>query len=176
VADEDLLIGIGAIAWLFDIKKSSGDPIIMPAMSPMRAEHTIGMNEKAATSDEELNTSLNTTEPTMTEKILAKFTYPGSKPTNDATLEKSKPAELTSQPLEWGDITKKPEDPTLDYSILLIAKPIPFKFDLKPRDTVRIDTVRDLFREGVEKGDYPEARGYWGANQGRDMPLGWAKV
>ncbi|KAI4703355.1 hypothetical protein J4E81_002233 [Alternaria sp. BMP 2799] len=176
VADEDLLIGIGAIAWLFDIKKTSGDSIIMPAMSPMRAEHTIGMNDKATMSPEELNTSLSTTEPTMAEKILAKFTYPGSKPTNDATLEKSKPAELTSQPLEWGDITKKPEDPTLDYSILLIAKPIPFKFDLKPRDTVRIDTVRDLFREGVANGDYPEARGYWGANQGRDMPLGWAKV
>lgn len=176
MADEDLLIGIGAIAWLFDIKKPSSDPIIMPAMSPTRAEHTIGTNEKATMSSEELNAGLNTTEPTMAEKILAKFTCPGSKPTNDATLEKPKPVELTSRPLEWGDTTKKPKDPTLDYSILLIAKPIPFKFDLKPRDTVRIETVRDLFREGVANGDYPEARGYWGANQGRDMPLGWAKV
>jgi hypothetical protein len=167
VADEDLLIGIGAIAWLFDIKKSSINSTTLPAMSPTKVEHTIGVNEKSVISEEE---------PSMEEKILAKFTYPGTEPANSAPLKKSKPAEPTYQPLEWGDITKKPEDPTLDFSILLIAKPIPFKFDLKPRDTVRMDTVRELFEEGVANGDYPETREYWGPNQGRSMPLGWSKV
>jgi hypothetical protein len=176
VADEDLLIGIGAIAWLFDIKKSSNDTAIPAAMEPMKSGHKIGMNEKATISNEELNAGLDTLEPTMEEKILAKFTYPGSEPANGAAKKKSKPAEPAYKPLEWGDITKKPEDPTLDYSILLIAKPIPFKFDLKPRDTVRMNTVHDLFNEGIENGDYPESREYWGPNQGRGLPVGWSKV
>jgi hypothetical protein len=176
VADEDLLIGIGAIAWLFDIRKSSNDLTVPPVVKPFEPEHTICQNEKATISNEELNAGLETSEPTKEEKILAQFTYPGSAPTNGLTHKKSKPAKPVYKPLEWGDITQKPADPTLDYSILLIAKPIPFKFDLKPRDTVRMNMVRNLFKEGVENGDYPDAREYWGTNQGRDMPLGWSKV
>jgi hypothetical protein len=160
---------------LFDIKKLSENSTMPPITKPMKTEHKIGMNEKASISNEELNAGLDTTEPTMEEKILAKFTYPGSDPSNSAP-KKSKSAEPAYKPLEWGDITKKPEDPTLDYSILLIAKPIPFKFDLKPRDTLRINTVRNLFNEGVENGDYPETREYWGPNQGRGLPVGWSKV
>ena len=146
-----------------------------PVMKSTRTEYKIGMNEKASISNEELNAGLDTTDPTMEEKILAKFSYPGSDSANDVQ-EKSKAAEPAYKPLEWGDITKKPEDPTLDYSILLIAKPIPFKFDLKPRDTVRMNTVRGLFNQGVENGDYPKTRNYWGPNQGRDLPVGWGKV
>jgi hypothetical protein len=131
---------------------------------------------KASISNEELNAGMDTKEPTMEEKLLAKFTYPGSEPANNAPLAKSKSAEPAYKPLEWGDISQKPEDPTLDYSILLIAKPIPFKFELKPRDTVRANKVRGLFREGVKSGDFPETREYWGPNQGRDKPLGWSKV
>jgi hypothetical protein len=181
VTDEDLLIGIGSIAWLFDIKKGSEDAANSAVMKPVRIEHKIGLNEKASISNEELNAGLSfeelsAQEPTMEEKILARFTYPGSEPASNTTSAKSKPAEPAYKPLEWGDITKKPEDPTLDYSILLIAKPIPFKFELKPRNTVRANKVRSLFREGVESGDFPETRNYWGPNQGRDKPLGWSKV
>jgi hypothetical protein len=181
VTDEDLFIGIGSIAWLFDIKKAQEDSDIPPVMKSTKAGHKIGMNEKASISNEELNAGLDTDELstqelTMEEKILAKFTYPGSESASDASLAKSRPAEPAHQPLEWGDRTKKPEDPTLDYSILLIAKPIPFKFELKPRDTVRAKKVRGLFREGVENGDFTETRNYWGENQGRDRPLGWSKV
>jgi hypothetical protein len=175
VTDEDLLIGIGSIAWLFDIQKTSEDSAISTAMKSTKTEHMIGLNEKASISNEELNAGIDT-DPTMEEKILAKFTYPGSGPASNAPPAKSKPAEPANKPLEWGDITQKPEDPTLDYSILLIAKPIPFKFELKSRDTVRATKVRNLFQEGVEKGDFPETRAYWGQNQGRDKPLGWSKV
>jgi hypothetical protein len=170
VTDEDLLIGIGSIAWMFDISKSPEDTSILDATEP-KIEFGLGMNEKATISNEELNAGVEMREATMEDKILTKYSYPGT-----VTTEKEKSQQPAYKPLEWGDITKKPEDPTLDYSILLIAKPIPFKFQLRPRDTNRAGKVRDLFKEGAERGDYTETREYWGPNQGRDQPLGWSKV
>lgn len=162
VTDEDLLIGIGSIAWMFDISKKVEAPST-DAPNPA----TIGLNEKASISNEELNTGVSQ-QPTMEEKILSKYSYPGSTP--------PKPIEPPYKPMEWGDITKKPSDPTLDFSILLIAKPIPFKFSLQPRSTQRAEKIRALFQEGVENGEYTASREYWGPNQGRDKPLGWSKV
>ena len=173
VADEDLLIGIGSIAWLFDIKKTSTDPIIPAPMRATRKDSVYSLNEKASISNEELNAGISSDDSSIEDKILAKSTYPGSSAASTPPPKKSKPA---YQPMEWGDITQKPEDPTLDYSILLIAKPIPFELDLKPRDTVRANKIRNLFRDGVENGDFPDTQEYWGPDQGRDKPLGWSKV
>ncbi|RAQ99876.1 cytochrome p450 [Stemphylium lycopersici] len=173
VADEDLLIGIGSIAWLFDIKKTWTDPIIPAPIKATRKDSVYSLNETASISHEELNTGISSDDSTMEKEILAKFTYPGSEATSNPPAKKSKPA---YRPLEWGDITQKPEDPTLDYSILLIAKPIPFEFDLQPRDTVRANKIRNLFRDGVDNGDFPDTREYWGPDQGRDKPLGWSKL
>jgi hypothetical protein len=172
VTDEDLLIGIGSIAWLFNISQTPGADSI-PAATGTKLEHKIGMNAKASISNEELNAGVSTNEITMEKRILSKFSYPGTVATKK---ESKKPAQPTYKPLEWGDITQKPEDPTLDYSILLIAKPIPFKFQLQPRDTARADKARSLFSEGVQRGEYTGVRDYWGPNQGRDKPLGWSKV
>jgi hypothetical protein len=167
VTDEDLLIGIGSIAWMFNISQRPMESSI--TAEPMR-EHGIGLNEKASISNEELNAGVDTTtEATLESKILSKYTYPGSETT-------SKSVQPAYKPLEWGDINQKPADPTLDYSILLIAKPIPFKFDLRPRDSARAAKMRGLFSEGCERGEYPDNRKYWGPNQGRDKPLGWSKV
>lgn len=136
---------------------------------PAKPGHGISLNEKASISSEELNAGVETHEATMEDKILAKYTYPGSKPATKEPVPAYKP-------MEWGDITKKPDDPTMDFSILLIAKPIPFKFELLPRDAKRASDVRDLFNQGVEQGEYTQNREYWGPNQGRDKPLGWSKV
>jgi hypothetical protein len=168
VTDEDLLIGIGSIAWLFDIKPTPDKPSERVVTDSRMTEHKIGINEKATISHEELNAGVATEEPTMEAQILAKYSYPGTKPAS-----KGQPA---YKPLEWGDITKKPEDPTMDYSIFLIAKPIPFKFQLAPRDRQRALDVRKMFDQGVANGDYTQNREYWGPNQGRDKPLGWSKV
>jgi hypothetical protein len=168
VTDEDLLIGIGSIAWMFNISQKADDASIPDATQPHKV-NKIGINEKASISNEELNTGVNTTEhATMEQKLLSRYSYPGSTP--------AKKAEPAYKPLEWGDISQKPSDPTLDYSILLIAKPIPFKFNLQARDTARATKIRNLFNEGVERGEYTANRDYWGPNQGRDKPLGWSKV
>lgn len=178
VADEDLLIGIGSIAWMFNISQRSDSSSAQA--TELKKGQLIGMNEKASISNEELNTGGNsTTEATMEDKILSNFEYPGSAPatkSSPTTTPPSKPSEPAYKPLEWGDISQKPADPTLDYSILLIAKPIPFAFDLQPRDATRAKYIREQFAQGVERGEYTESREYWGANQGRDKPLGWSKV
>ena len=176
VADEDMLIGIGSIAWLFDIKKCAEDSAIPASVDSIQKGQTYGMNEKATISSEEINTGISTKEPTMEEKILAKYTYPGSESNSNPAPKKSKSEKSVYKPMEWGDVTQKPEDPTLDYSILLIAKPIPFRFDLTPRDSSRVSKVRAMFREGVDNGDYTESRQYWGENQGEGKPVGWGTV
>jgi hypothetical protein len=168
------LIGIGSIAWLFNISKTSED---VSGLGPINTtkERKFGMNEKASISNEELNTGLDmTSSGTMEEKLLSKYSYPGSEPASKSNCKTQ--AEPAYKPKEWGNISQKPADPTLDFSILLIAKPIPFKFDLRPRDTTRANKIRDLFGEGVQRGEYTDSREYWGPNQGRDKPLGWSKV
>jgi hypothetical protein len=176
VTDEDLLIGIGSIAWLFNISQRPEDVSVSDPTESSK-EHKIGTNEKASISNEELNAGLDTArDTTMEEKILSKYSYPGSVPANKSDSKPPKAAEPAYKPLEWGDISQKPADPTLDYSILLIAKPIPFKFDLRPRDPERVSKIRSLFDEGAQRGDYTDTRDYWGPNQGRDKPLGWSKV
>jgi cytochrome P450 len=174
VTDEDLLIGIGSIAWLFNISKTSEDASV-PNRINIPKVHKIGMNEKASISNEELNAGFDmATSETMEEKILSRYSYPGSEPAIKSNCQTQ--AEPAYKPKEWGDISQKPDDPTLDFSILLIAKPLPFKFDLRPRDTTRANKIRDLFGEGVARGEYTDNREYWGPDQGRDKPLGWSKV
>ena len=175
VTDEDLLIGIGSIAWMFNISQR---PFDASSTAELIKEYKMGMNEKASISNEELNAGMSTAEettPVTDSNILQKFIYPGAYPDNEPEPEPT-PTPPAYKPLEWGDITKKPADPTLDYSILLIAKPIPFAFDLQPRDPQRAAKMRALFNEGCERGEYTDSREYWGPNQGRDKPLGWSKV
>lgn len=58
--------------------------------------------------------------------------------------------------------TPNPEqDPTLKYSSLLIAKPLPFKFQLRIRDQARADEVTRLWSEHKAKGDFEDARVFW---------------
>jgi hypothetical protein len=157
VADEDLLIGIGSIAWLFNISKRSQEK---PPV-PKKPKHLTGLDKKRTISTEELNAGLPSLNSEKEVQALAKPT---------------RPFPPGYKPIEWGHPSQKPEDPTLDYSILLIAKPIPFQFDLKPRNTARSHKVRELFAEGLERGEYTKPREYWGPNQGRNESIGWSKV
>lgn len=172
VSEEDMFIGIGSIAWLFNIARrpedieADGDAIA----DPEKVENqSLGLNEKASISQEELNTgSEEPKSPTMEEAILSKYTYPGSFPAHA-----KKPAkESQKKPKKAADKI----DPTLDFSTLLIAKPLPFKFSLKPRDPVRVAKVRALFQECQEKGEFKKGREFWGENQGKGKEFGWSKV
>ncbi|PSN70117.1 cytochrome P450 2E1 [Corynespora cassiicola Philippines] len=179
VADEDMLIGIGSIAWLFNIARNENtDPSLKEpnvVADPEKVEQqTLGMNGKASISSEELNAGVESKGPTMEDKILSKYSYPGSPETLGPEGDKST-AEKSKAESKKSSITEK-MDPTLDFTTLLIAKPLPFQFRLQPRTAERATQVRNLFQAGVENGDYSDSREYWGPNQGKDKPLGWGKV
>ncbi|KAK7179314.1 major facilitator superfamily transporter [Paraphaeosphaeria sporulosa] len=167
VADEDLLIGIGSMAWMFDMSKEH-----MPAAANV-SSHSIGMNEHASISQEELDTGIEKFEScTMEDVLLSKYTYPGAFPVGRDEGEEKR----IDKGKELAEFDPAHTDPTLDFSTLLIAKPLPFKFELRARDGERADRVRKLFQEGCEKGEYKESREFWGEDQGKGKPCGWGKM
>ena len=173
VADEDLLIGIGSIAWMFDISKAT--PPAPPGAIPTPASHPLGMHEKASISQEELNTGISTAcAPTMEDVLLSKYAYPGAYPATEEAVRDEEDVPKKAKVLSKFD--PKNIDPTLDFSTLLIAKPLPFKFELAPRDGDRAARVRQMFEEGRAKGEYADSREYWGEDQGRGRPCGWSKL
>lgn len=69
-----------------------------------------------------------------------------------------------------------PNDPTMDFSTLLIAKPNPFKFKLKIRDQEKADRVARRWMELKMDGEFEDSRVFWkGGNRG-DEQHGWGEV
>lgn len=120
--------------------------------------------EQASTSDEELNTGVAvhaSGEPNI--RILQ---HPGAYP--------------NSSPEEWGKVptrapsqasnpTRKEEeiDPTLLFTTLLIAKPLPFDLGLRVRNRKRAKLVRREYDTKREEGEFVRERSYWGPEQGK---------
>ncbi|KAF7197197.1 Cytochrome P450 monooxygenase [Pseudocercospora fuligena] len=67
-------------------------------------------------------------------------------------------------------------DPTFNFSTLLIAKPLPFKFDLRVRNQARAEQVTRAFLEQKAKGEFQEERVFWKNNNQGDAEVGWGKV
>jgi len=178
-----MLIGIGSIAWLFNMKKISqekadprGEPNVV--VDPEKVETIfLGINPKASISSEELNTGVvlkDSFRKTIEDTLISKYSYPGSPSTLDNTDEKFLTG--TEKSVAVAKKVSMTLDPTLDFSTLLIAKPLPFKFHMWPRDNERATKVRNLFNESLQNGDYSHSREFWGEKQGADKPLGWGKV
>ncbi|KAK7608223.1 cytochrome P450 [Phyllosticta paracitricarpa] len=160
VADEDLLIGIGAVAWLFDIKKIG---VEAPSSG-------IYSNQEATLSEEEIRT------PSQHDSVMdSDDEKPDSKTKLAPGLLQEKLEEQQRLQKEQSKAEKKKVDPTLDYSHLLIAKPLPFKFDLTVRGNMghRAQLVEKLFQEKREEGEFTDGKNYWGDNSGK---YGWVKV
>jgi hypothetical protein len=178
VADEDLLIGIGSIAWLFDISKLPEDKVAS----------SMDVNRKGAISPQELNIGPRSQNgrPSMEQVILSTYAYPGSRPEDEHNKKRTCTSRPEGATLGGSDNDEKAQkfskhdpktiDPTLDFTTLLIAKPVPFKFSLTVRNRLRAEKVQRLFQEGIKMGDYKDDREFWGADQGKGQPLGWGKV
>lgn len=186
VADEDLLIGLGSVAWLFNISRKKQDDAFAQVEPTFP---TIPEKSNGIAMGVTLEVSEKPNGVTLEDVILSKYKYPGSfpvikeQPKAVAVKTRAPRANGTHVQIQEKAIPKqKPQpktqkiDPTLDFTTLLIAKPLPFEFDLTPRDKRREGIVRELYAQGVAHGDYRESREYWGPNQGRDKPLGWGKV
>lgn len=67
-------------------------------------------------------------------------------------------------------------DPTMDYSTLLIAKPKPFKFNLRLRNQEKGDRIARQWMELKMDGEFEDSRVYWeGGNRGNEQ-FGWGEV
>ena len=80
VADEDMFIGIGSIAWLFNISKQQQQPQAKPKPSiPKKPTHLTGISRKRTISNEELNAGLQSTD-TLSEKASLDLVRPARPP------------------------------------------------------------------------------------------------
>ncbi|QDS71065.1 hypothetical protein FKW77_008760 [Venturia effusa] len=167
VTEADLIAGIGSMAWLFDISKT-----------PRQENHhqscrNIMMNVKATISNEELVTGMS--EPSdgreeVEEDIgglnIGAFPAPTAAERIEASEEKRRrDAECKAE--------EDAKDPTLRFSKLLIAKPLPFQFHMSVRSEKRAELVYKLFEEKVAQGEFPESRTYWGKDSGQPAEFGW---
>lgn len=174
VADEDLLIGIGAIAWLFDMKRFPDDgksPHCEPdvVVDPEKVEVNLIPEINKTISNEELYTGTNVPGTLPLEDYLVhKYHYPGAFPPEDSEVGPEPPLEEEKE--------KSALDPTLDFTTLLIAKPLPFKFNLRSRSAERERIIREAYAARVRDGSFTDSRNYWGPENGKDQPLGWGKV
>lgn len=181
VADEDMLIGMGSIAWLFDIAKkaeSGSDDACSDSGYDSQSESE-ELSEKdgllrcqanATISAEELNAGLDTSDATIPDE---EPFHPGAWPTTAMAEEEAHTEKERRANAKKG---VPAIDPTLDFTTLLIAKPVPFEFSLTVRNRERAEKARALFEEEAAKGSYSSSRGYWGESQGKGKELGWGKV
>lgn len=94
----------------------------------------------------------------------------------DSELEKHTTKAAAHNPSAKADTFPNTIDPTLEFSTLLIAKPRPFKFNLKIRDQDKADRIARRWMELKMDGEFGDSRVYWkGGNHG-DEEYGWGEV
>jgi len=150
VTEADLIAGIGSVAWAFDISKEPNSravrhrKIMSNAKASISSEELItGMSEHSSDDEDGIpRTPIGAFPPTHPEEI---------KEEHVKKVEKERIAKRQAE-LE--------ADPTLDFSILLIAKPSPFKFCMTVRDEKKAEIIRDLYRDQKAKGEFVPAMNY----------------
>lgn len=94
----------------------------------------------------------------------------------DAELKKHTAKKTTHNPSKTADANASKNDPTMDFSTLLIAKPKPFKFNLKIRNQDKADRVARKWMELKMDGEFEDSRVYWKNGNKGDEQHGWGEV
>jgi len=167
VTEADLIAGIGSIAWLFNISKE-------PRQEKARK---IMMNEKASISMEELVTGLSDhssdggSDEDEIPLVIGAFPPLTAEERREQFWKQQQEMQKSREKQDQME-----EDPTLNFSTLLIAKPLPFKFELTVRNDERRELVEALFSEKKAEGEFVESKQYWGEKSGQPGEFGWVKV
>ncbi|CAK4030608.1 cytochrome P450 [Lecanosticta acicola] len=64
----------------------------------------------------------------------------------------------------------------MNFSTLLIAKPLPFRFQLRVRDQARAMKVTQQWIEHQIEGEFQDSKMYWNGTNGGDKDSGWGQV
>jgi len=67
-------------------------------------------------------------------------------------------------------------DPTLEYSSLLIAKPLPFKFNMKIRNKKKAEHVAREWMFYKMDGEFEDSKCYWEGGNAGNKQYGWGEV
>lgn len=100
---------------------------------------------------------------------------PRSEAGSDAAPEKPTP-KSSHNPSKKADTNTVTSDPTMEFSTLLIAKPKPFKFNLKIRNQEKADRIARRWMELKMDGEFEDARVYWKNGNKGDQQHGWGEV
>jgi hypothetical protein len=82
----------------------------------------------------------------------------------------------TPSPAKNADAVNTANDPTMDFSTLLIAKPNPFKFNLRIRDQDKADRIARRWMELKMDGEFEDSRVFWKDGNKGDQQHGWGEV
>ena len=161
MTEADLIAGIGSIAWGFDINKKEKVRKIMknPNASISQEELVTGLSESSSEDEDEFPVSSIGAYPSPTTEELREECF----------------REAEKRGMEEEEKNKK-KDPTLHFSTLLIAKPMPFKFELTPRNAKKSTHIEQLYQQKRAAGEFVESRNYWGENHGAGKDFGWVGV
>jgi hypothetical protein len=157
VADADLFVGIGSIAWLFHISK---DDLDVPKLDPI-----VHKTEASDNKEKGPPVPANIAEQYKSFSDIESVEQLGSPPPPPS------PVRSDTSPIVPLSLDPK-SDPTLRFSSLLIAKPTPFEFNLKVRSKERADFVMAEYAAKRRDGEFEDARVFW--EEGGE--LGWGKV
>jgi hypothetical protein len=161
VTEADLIAGIGSIAWGFDINKKEKVRKIMmnPNASISQEELVTGLSEHSSDDEDEFPMSSIGAYPPPTAEELREECF----------------REAEKKRMEEEKKNRK-EDPTLIFSTLLIAKPLPFNFELTPRNEKKANHIEQLYQKKRAEGEFVESRNFWGENHGAGKEFGWVGV
>lgn len=192
VTEADLFVGIGSVAWLFSIHPQGEDatPDVkhIPAQPTNKRTEAVEKQSSHVTShglatpppDELSDKRLNEKYTMQRNDSAIDVPQPRQSPESNnnltsgrsATFSATSPTAPKSSQLSGDPAT----DPTLDFSTLLIAKPKPFKFDMRIRDQDRADKVARQWLNLKMEGEFEDSRCFWkGGNHG-DKEYGWNPV
>jgi len=87
-----------------------------------------------------------------------------------------RPIAKVAKTVDGGQSDKTQDDPTLNYSSLLIAKPLPFKFELKIRNQGRAESVAKEWLHKKMTMEFEESKCYWKGGNAGDKQYGWGRT
>ena len=177
IAEADMFVGIAGMAWLFHLSKNF-DQITLPIEQEQKFssikrltkwfnffKHNIIGSAKCSNGP---GTPFKPESAISHQSLQMTSCLAEKNPVLYSNSEFGRTATDPVVPLSNDVVT----DPTLRFSHLLIAKPLPFEFDLRVRDQRRAEQLQRDFRVKMEKGDFPDEKKYW---ENEDY-LGWGKV
>ncbi|KAK5136248.1 hypothetical protein LTR08_003855 [Meristemomyces frigidus] len=232
VAEADLFVGLGSIAWLFSMEGHTDGPESRPqtekkvtdepfekqteaesdaglwvhakrgvsaashlaqdkgdlvqlsrhrssAESPEKAQHERYVGDKQ---EKKGRPTMHTNDSGI---WLPEATLPDmaldAAPERQSTNQVDRPSYLTAAVNPKAKLASKAtpkDDPTMNFSTLLIAKPMPFKFKLEVRNKARAEQVVSRWLDLKMKGEFPESRTFWagGNSHAGDAEFGWGEV